>query len=188
MKNFICTLFVVVFIASGSFKATAQSIEDSQFQQNELKLNIVNTILIGSLEIGYEHFFDMNQSIGIGVTFMDRFAYASDRGEGQDFNATSVMVAYNYYFVSENDPSGFYVFPFLKYRGGTFLEDFGNNTTIETSLNSFIIGFGSGFKWVHNDKFALGPFISIARGFSDEVSDRFEPVEFNAGFTVGFRF
>lgn len=188
MKNFIYALLVIVFIATGSFTASAQSIEDPQFQQHELKLNIVNTILIGSLELGYEHFIDMNQSIGFGLNFMDRFAYASDRGEGQDFNATSVMVAYNYYFVSENAPSGFYVFPFLKYRGGTFLEEFGSNPAIETSLNSFIIGFGSGFKWVHNDKFALGPFISIARGFSEEVSNRFEPVEFNAGFTVGFRF
>jgi len=188
MKNFIYVLLVVVFIASGSFTATAQSFEDPQLPENEIKLNIVNTILIGSLELGYEHFLDINQSIGFGLTFMDRFAYVSDRGDGQDFNATSVVVSYNYYFVTENNPSGFYVFPFLKYRGGTFIEEFDSEPTLETSLNSLFIGFGAGYKWVHNDKFALGPFISIARGFSEEVTDEFKPVEFNAGFTVGFRF
>jgi hypothetical protein len=112
----------------------------------------------------------------------------SDSGEGQDFKSTSVTLAYNYYFVTESNPSGIYVFPFLKYRGGSFTEKFDNNDIEETSLNSFIIGFGGGYKWVHNDKFALGPYVSIARGFNSEVSDRFDPVEFNAGFSVGFRF
>ena len=119
---------------------------------------------------------------------MDRFAYVSDTRKEQDFKSTSATLAYNYYFVSESNPSGFYVFPFLKYRSGSFTEIFDNNQIIKTSLHSFIIGFGSGYKWVHNDKFALGPYISIARGFNSEVSDRFDPVEFNAGFTVGFRF
>jgi len=188
MRNFIVALILVMVVVSGSFQANAQSFEDPTLPENEIKLNIINTIFIGSLELGYEYFLDRNQSIGFGMTFMDRFAYVSDTGEELDFKSTSATLAYNYYFVSESNPSGFYVFPFLKYRSGSFTEIFDNNEIIETSLNSFIIGFGSGYKWVHNDKFALGPYISIARGFNSEVSDRFDPVEFNAGFTVGFRF
>lgn len=155
---------------------------------NEVKINIANTIIIGSLELGYEHFLDQNQSLGAEVMFMDRFAYASDRGDGQNFKATSLVLAYNYYFVTETDPSGFYVHPFLKYRDGTFTEVDENSTVQVTDMNSFIIGFGVGYKWVHNEKFALGPYVTIARGFNEEVSDRFDPVEFNAGFSVGFRF
>ncbi|WP_339923242.1 DUF3575 domain-containing protein [uncultured Cyclobacterium sp.] len=188
MKNFIGALVLVVVVGLGSFQANAQTIEDPRLPENEVKLNIFNTIFIGSLELGYEHFLDRNQSIGFGMTFMDRFAYVSDSGDGQDFKSTSATLAYNYYFVTESNPSGFYVFPFLKYRSGTFTEVLEDDQIIETSLNSFIIGFGGGYKWVHNDKFALGPYVSIARGFNNEVSDRFDPVEFNAGFTVGFRF
>lgn len=186
MKNFIGALLLLVFF--GSIQAKAQSLENPGLPKNEVKLNIFNTIINGSLELGYEHFLDQNQSIGFGMTFMDRFAYVGDGGDGKDFQATSATLSYNYYFVTESNPSGIYVFPFLKYKGGSFTEVLEDVGTVETSMNSFIIGFGAGYKWVHNDKFALGPYVSLARGFNDEVSDRFEPVEFNGGFTIGFRF
>ncbi|MEX2568050.1 MAG: DUF3575 domain-containing protein [Cyclobacteriaceae bacterium] len=178
----LASLFTLAF-----FTAQAQILEDRQLPSNEIKINIANTIIVGSLELGYEYFLDQNQSIGVEVMFMDRFSYVPDSDDDRDFNATSVMLSYNYYFVTAADPSGFYVLPFIKYRGGTFTEVI-EDETMEIDLNSFIIGFGTGYKWVHNDKFALGPYINIARGFNSEVSDRFAPVEVNAGFSVGFRF
>ena len=154
---------------------------------NEVKLNILNTIVVGSLELGYESFIDRNQSISAEIHFFDRFGYVSANSNDVSFDATSFMVGYNYYFVSENQPSGLFVTPFLKYRSGNFTE-LVNAQVVETNLNSFIIGIGGGYKWVHNDKFALGPYVNIARGFNNDVSDRFSAVELNAGFSIGFRF
>lgn len=183
MKNFILS---ILFLTLVGFSGHTQVME-REMPHNEVKLNIANTILIGSLELGYEYFLDQNQSIGLEVYFFDRFSYISDTEDHRDFNATSLSLSYNYYFVSPSQPSGLYVSPFLKYRGGAFTEVV-NDQTIETDLNSFIIGIGGGYKWVHNDKFALGPYVNIARGFNNEVSNRFSAVEVNAGFSIGFRF
>jgi len=188
MRHVKLTLVFIAMIGMACQPAFSQNLTDPTLPENEVKINIVNTIVIGSLELGYERFLDQNQSLGLELMFMDRFSYISDSGEGEEFNATSFMLSYNYYFVTASDPSGFYVLPFLKYRNGTFSETGENNQLIETNLNSFMIGFGAGYKWVHNDKFALGPYVNIARGFNSDVSDRFDPVEFNAGFSIGFRF
>ncbi|MDN3689174.1 DUF3575 domain-containing protein [Cyclobacterium jeungdonense] len=185
LQHFLIFTIFFGFLVSSAY---SQSPEYPISPANEVKLNIANTIIIGSLELGYERFLDQNQSLGLEVLFMDRFAYVSDSGDGQDFKATSLILAYNYYFVTESNPSGFYVHPFLKYRNGTFTEVDENSTVQETNLNSFMVGFGAGYKWVHNEKFILGPYVNIARGFNEEVSDRFDPVELNAGFSVGFRF
>ncbi|MEX2512361.1 MAG: DUF3575 domain-containing protein [Cyclobacteriaceae bacterium] len=187
MNKVISSFALITGLMGFLFTAQAQVLEDRKLPSNEIKINIANTIIVGSLELGYEYFIDQNQSIGLEVMFMDRFAYISDSDDDKDFNATSVMLSYNYYFVIAIDPSGFYVLPFLKYRGGTFTEII-DEETMETNLNSIMIGFGTGYKWVHNDKFVLGPYVNIARGFNSEVSERFAPVEVNAGFSIGFRF
>lgn len=184
MKNHILLLLAFVGL---TFAAAAQQ-QERILPQNEVKLNILNTIVIGSLELGYERFIDRNQSISAEVHFFDRFSYVAANSRERTFDATSFMVAYNYYFVSDSDPSGLYVSPFLKHRNGTFSELDENEQTVETRLNSFIIGVGGGYKWVHTEKFALGPYVNIARSFNTEVSDRFSAVEVNAGFSIGFRF
>lgn len=181
---------IIIILLATSFTITlnAQEIPSNNIPANEIKLNILNTIVLGSLELGYEHFIDQNQSVGAEIHLFDRFAYVSDQQKGRSFDATSYLLGFNYYFVSPGNPSGFYVSPFIKYRTGTFTEIGENDQSMETELNSFIIGMGGGYKWVHNDKFALGPFVNIGRGFNEDVSQRFTPVEFKAGFSIGFRF
>jgi hypothetical protein len=183
MKKFILWVLLMGIMVG----AQAQMIE-RELPGNEVKLNILNTIVIGSLELGYEHFIDQNQSLGVELMFFDRFSYIPDNSEGRDFNASSFLVSYNYYFVTDNQPSGLYVSPFLKYRSGSFTELGDDDLAIETDLNSVIIGIGGGYKWVHNEKFALGPYVNIGRGFNNEVAQRFYAVEVNAGFSIGFRF
>lgn len=96
------------------------------------------------------------------------------------------MASYNFYF--EGDEAGkMYIFPFVKYRFGDLTETL-DGVLSTTDMNSFLIGLGGGYKWVFNDKFTFGPYASIARGFSEEVNERFAAVEFKAGFSVGFRF
>jgi hypothetical protein len=184
MKQLHFILLAICF----SFTAKAQELDKNPIPANEVKINIMNTILLGSLEFGFEHFLDQNQSIGAEIHVFDRFAYVSDQPDGRSFGATSYLLGFNYYFVSPGQPSGFFVNPFVKYRRGVFTEPGEDDQFVETDLDTFIIGIGGGYKWVHNERFALGPFVNIGRGFNENVSRRFAPVEFKAGISLGFRF
>ena len=159
--------------------------------RNEVKLNILNTIALGSVELGYEYFTDssLTQSIGIEFLINDRFGFKKKKKNGKEFKTNSYAVSYNFYFVQDReDPSAFYISPYLKYRAGDFVELDENNLLRETDMNSAIIGIGAGYKWVYNGQLALGPYVSIARGFSKEVADRFSAVELNGGISIGYRF
>lgn len=182
MKKIILSTLAFFLIGSAAF---AQMNMEKDHATGEIKLNFLNTILLGSVELGYEHFIARDQSIGVEVHFNDRFSYVSET-DSREFNASSVMASYNFYF--EGDERGtLYLFPFVKYRFGDFTETL-DGVLSTTDMNSFLLGLGGGYKWIFNDKFAFGPYASIARGFSEEVNDRFAAVEFKAGFSVGFRF
>ena len=163
---------------------------------NEVKLNIFNTIAIQSVEVGYEHFIDTNQSIGFEAHINDRFSYfpeSKKEGKIKKFNTNSLVANYNMYFGGRDGEhaSGFMVTPFLKYRFGNYERDReidGEIRPVKTDMNSFIIGIGGGYKLVKFDSFTVAPFVSIARNFSEEVSKEFMGVEVNAGVTVGYRF
>jgi len=162
----------------------------SQEKFNEVKFNIANTIAIASVEIGYERFIDDHQSLEGVILINDRINYHSEKGS-REFNTQSYKLGYNYYFGEEYAGSGLYANPFIKFRTGEFLE---NDERVDpeqplvTDMNTFMIGLGGGYKWNFNNTFVLGPFINIARNFSEEVKDRFSAIEFNAGFNIGYRF
>lgn len=152
--------------------------------KSEVKFNIANVIAIASVEIGYEYFLDDNQSIGAEIHINDRFSYIEETSV-KKFNTNSVLINYNYYFSPENKGS-FYAYPFLKYRFGDHEDK--RVDRLDTDMDSFIMGLGAGYKWAWNDKFAISPYVSIARNFSEEVNDRFMAIEVNAGVSVGYRF
>jgi len=180
MKKILFSL-ILMAVAHTGYSQTAD-------KQNEVKLNIANTIAIASVEFGYERFLDYHQSIEGVILINDRINYHSESGS-RDFQTTSFKLGYNYYFGEDYPASGLYVNPFLKYRSGEFEQNISDVEGVSiTDMNSFIIGIGSGFKWNFNDTFVLGPFINVGRNFSDEVKDRFSAIEFNAGFNVGYRF
>ncbi|WP_300433792.1 DUF3575 domain-containing protein [Christiangramia sp.] len=185
MKKIISLLMLILITKIG----VAQNAE----KQNEIKLNIANTIAIASVEFGYERFLDDHQSIEGTILINDRINYHSESGS-RDFQTNSFKLGYNYYFGEDYAASGLYMNPFLKYRTGEFSEETRDVVEPEfssptiTDMNSFIIGIGTGYKWNFNDTFVLGPFINVGRNFSDEVKDRFSAIEFNAGFNIGYRF
>ena len=185
MKKLLFCLILISAITTGY--------SQSSQKQNEIKLNIANTIAIASVEFGYERFLDDHQSVEGAILINDRINYHSESGS-RKFNTNSYKLGYNYYFGEDYAASGLYVNPFLKYRAGEFTEDppMTNDPQLfesgVTDMNSFIIGLGSGYKWNFNDTFVLGPFVNIGRNFSDEVKDRFSAIEFNAGFNIGYRF
>lgn len=175
-------LVVIALFVGVVFQSYAQS--EAEYSQNEIKLNILNTIIQGSVEIGYEYFVDEDQSIGVEYLINDRFGYNSQK-DGKEYQTSSLLVSYNFYFLNGLDRSGVYVYPFFKYRFGEFVEA---EDPFVTDMNSAILGIGAGYKWVQRDKFAIAPYVNIARGFSEEVSDRFSAVEVNAGVSIGYRF
>jgi outer membrane autotransporter protein len=187
MKNTYLLASILLF----SFFAKAQT---ETYPQNEVKLNIANTIAIASVEVGYERFVGFNQSVEIIGLFNDRINYHSEQGS-RKFNTNSIKLGYNYYFDKEKSGAGIYANPFVKYRFGDFEQErtveangVSQTVNLETDMNTFMVGLGAGYKWNFGNKFVLGPFVNIARNFSEEVKDRFSSIEFNAGFHVGYRF
>ncbi|WP_255702401.1 autotransporter outer membrane beta-barrel domain-containing protein [Flavobacterium sp. SM15] len=172
-------------LVSGMFSAHAQS-------KNEVKVNFLNTIVIQSVEVGYEHFIEDGFSVGGEVFINDRYSYFPEiKSEGYKFNTSSIGLNANFYFSSNS--SGYYISPMLKYRFGDFEEKETEPVTqIEyikkTDLDSFILGVGMGYKWVWSDHFAFAPYANISRNFSEQVNDRFFAVELNAGVSLGYRF
>ena len=156
--------------------------------KHEVKYNFLNTIIMGSAEIGYEYFLDEDQSLGLDVLINDRFSYFPEKGSShKKFNTNSVMLSYNLYLSTMRNGSGYYLTPFVKYRFGDF-EEQKDDYIVKTDMNSFILGLGTGYKWNFKDKLAVGPFVNVGRNFSKEVNDRFNAVEFNAGISLGYRF
>ncbi|MTG97933.1 MULTISPECIES: DUF3575 domain-containing protein [Myroides] len=182
-------LFLGLMFLACTFGAKAQAL-------NEVKINVLNTLVLASVELGYEHFIDHNQSIGANFNINDRFSYHAEKNsKNQKFKTNSLMVNYNYYFGGKTgaNGSGYVVTPFLKYRFGNFEEDKWNeidavDQTVKVDMDSFIFGVGVGYKWALGDSFTINPFANIARNFSSEVNDRFSAIEFNAGINIGYRF
>lgn len=52
----------------------AQTETNKDYSKGEVKINFLNTILLGSVELGYEHFIAKNQSIEFETHFNDRFS------------------------------------------------------------------------------------------------------------------
>lgn len=140
---------------------------------------------MASFEVGYERFLSDNHSLDLQLHINDRFGYNLEK-DGNSFKTNSVQAALNFYF-GDDENGRFFAYPLLKFRFGEYEEavDGGIRTT---NMNSFILGAGAGYRWEVSDRFAFGPYGSIARNFSQEVSDKFAGVEFNAGFSLGYRF
>jgi len=152
---------------------------------NEVKLNFLNLILLGSFEVGYERFLSESHSLDFQLHINDRFGYNS-QNDGKTYKTNAVQTGMNFYF--GNKPNGrFMLYPFLKFRFGDFEEPATEGVTT-TDMTAFILGVGVGYKWEVSEHFAFGPYASIARNFSEEVSNRFSSIEPNAGFSLGYRF
>lgn len=183
-------LLLAVWALVGTANAQAQAL-------NEVELNIFNTIVNQSVEIGYEHFIDQDQSVGVDLLINDRFSYYGQNkkeGKFKQFNTNAIAVNYSFYFGGKEGEhaSGFYAQPFLKYRFGDYEHDVEIAKSVyqrqTVDMSAFILGVGAGYKLVKNDAFTVSPFVNIGRNFSQEVSDEFMGVELNAGINIGYRF
>ncbi len=187
MKKTFFTLALLVGILS--FSQAQQVLSSSSLLSrdfsNEIKVNFLNLIVLGSVEVGYERYLSETHSLDFQVHINDRFGYNSE-AKGKEYKTNSIQTGMNFYF--GNGESGrFYLFPFAKIRFGDFEENNDGDITT-TDMTAFIFGAGLGYKWEVTENFAFGPYASIARGFSDEVANKFTRIEPNAGFSLGYRF
>ncbi|WP_144607312.1 DUF3575 domain-containing protein [Algoriphagus algorifonticola] len=165
--------------------SSSSGIGSRSVYSNEVKVNFLNLIALGSIEVGYEKFLSDEHALDLQIMFNDRFGYNSE-GQGKNYKTNSVQAAMNFYF-GNNLNGRFFIYPLAKLRFGEFEEPSDGGVRV-TNMNSFMLGAGAGYKWEVSDHFAFGPYVSIARGFSDEVAERFTRIELNGGFSLGYRF
>jgi hypothetical protein len=192
MKKIILSLAIICAVSTFSFGQTVISSSSgnsanpyiSSFE-NEVKVNFLNVIALGSFELAWERFLSESHSLEFQVLFNDRFGFNSEKN-GRTYKTNSVMTAMHFYF--GNDLNGrFHIYPLLKLRFGDF-EEVIDGAVVTTDMTSFILGAGAGYKWEVSEHFAFGPYVSVARGFSEEVNKRFTGIELNGGFSLGYRF
>ncbi len=186
MKKIILSLTLVLALSNFGFAqdVISSSSKNSSEFSNEVKVNFLNLILLASIEVGYEKFISENHSLDLQVHINDRFGFNS-QAKDKNYKTNSVQASMNFYF-GNNEDARFYVYPLAKLRFGEFEESI-DGDLVTTNMNAFILGAGAGYKWEFSN-FAFGPYASVARGFSSEVSDRFAAVEVNGGFSLGLRF
>ena len=182
---FTLTLLLGMISMSQAQQVLSSSSDFSRDFSNEIKVNFLNLILLGSVEVGYERYLSEDHSLDFQVHLNDRFGYNSE-ANGKEFKTNSIQTAMNFYF-GNNTSGRFYLFPFAKIRFGDF-EETNSGSVTTTDMTAFIFGAGLGYKWEVSQNFAFGPYASIARGFSDEVANKFNRIEPNAGFSLGYRF
>jgi len=188
MKKVVFTIALITGMFTAGFAQdviSSSSARTGDFT-NEVKLNFLNLIWLGSVEVGYERYLSEDHSLDIQLHINDRFGFNNQK-DGKTFKTNSVQAAMNFYF-GQNTNGRFYVYPLAKVRFGDFEEPSDSGSIITTDMTAFIFGAGVGYKWEVSDNFAFGPYVSLARDFSKEVSSRFSDVELNGGFSLGYRF
>jgi hypothetical protein len=191
MKKSIFTLALILAMAGTSFaqevisSSSATSPLSGGFS-NEVHVNFVTLIWFGSLEVGYERYLSDDHSLEFKGIINDRFGF-NNENNGKKYKTNSLQASMNFYF-GNGDNGRFFLFPLAKIRFGDFEEPATGGGIDTTDMTAFILGVGTGYKWELSKNFSFGPFASMSRNFSEDVSERFSSVEFNGGFNLGYRF
>jgi hypothetical protein len=187
MKKIILSLALILTFASAGFsqEVISRSSRSAQDFGNEIKVNFLNLIVLGSIEAGFEKFLSSDHSIDFQVHLNDRFGFNA-QSDSKTYKTNSLQASMNFYF-GDNENGRFFLFPLAKLRFGDF-EEAVDGSIVTTNMNAFIFGAGGGYKWEFSRNFAFGPYMSVARGFSKEVGERFTTIELNGGFSLGYRF
>ena len=159
------------------FALTLSALAFSQSQKNEIKLNLLNSI-IGAPEITYERLLQNNQSIGISA------AVSLDSKENLSFNY-GFAPYYRIYF-GKKDNAGFFVEANTSVTSYHYNNYYYNNQINDwKSETNFGFGAAIGFKLMTKNNLIGEVFGGLGRRFGSNYTDDAFP---RIGITIGKRF
>jgi hypothetical protein len=191
----IVLVFLVVFCIYSSSAQEVDALETPK--KSEISTNLLDLVVAGTLNLNYERLFEKNQSLYIGASFFDTYAYY-DAGFINKSTAVSLRAAYLIYFSKNKDHHGFFFYPQVRARTGEItVDDFfvfnpgtgsSEQELFSYDVSGFAAGFGLGHKWMFNNRFTLTLDANIARNLGSFDTDYLDEIEFRAGVNLGYRF
>lgn len=150
-------------------------------QKNEVKLDILDILVVRALDVSYER--SINDESTIGVS-----AFINFEKEDRDFryNEELQIVPYFRYFFGDYKIFDIYGELFGSLNFGEDEITLDNGTKDEESYTDFALGLGAGLKHVSKNGFVLDLNIGIGRNlFNTDISPEFVP---RVGISVGKQF
>lgn len=151
-----------------------EEINNRNFGNNEIHLNVLNVLIFGALDGAYERILNDNSSLGIEV-----FAKVFNKNEGEDVDLSkvyakdfSVTGKFKYFLDSSKRASGFYAEAFGMVSDGTNEKEVdktdpitGETRTVEEDreYTDFALGFGIGGKFVAKQGFLMDVSFGLGR-------------------------
>lgn len=183
-----------------SFQGFAQEFEEELYQRdlakNELNLNVLNVLVFGALDLGYERVLDNNTTIGLQL-----FSKVFNKNEGEDVDLSEVYAKdfsltskFKYFFDDQATASGFYALAFGMISDGTNektieITDPGTGKTSKVDRDfdytDFALGFGVGGKFVAKQGFLLDVSFGLGRNLFNKDSP---DIVILPAINVGYRF
>ncbi|MGB7841253.1 MAG: hypothetical protein WBL21_00575 [Salinimicrobium sp.] len=192
------TLVLLLFFIS--FHSFAQEFEEELYQRdlakNEVNLNVLNVLVFGALDLGYERVLDNNTTIGLQL-----FSKVFNKNEGEDVDLSKVYAKdfsltskFKYFFDEQATASGFYALAFGMISDGTNEKTVeitdpgtGKTTKVDKDLDytDFALGFGVGGKFVAKQGFLLDVSFGLGRNLFNKDSP---DIVILPAINVGYRF
>lgn len=216
MKDFKKMSFLVLFLVASSAIAqetpvTEEGLENEEqlpvymqqervFQRDttysEVHLNMLNLLVFGALDLGYERVLSDNTSAGVEI-----FAKVFNKNEEDETNLSDVYTKkfsitgkFKYFFPEDQAAWGYYAQVFSMFSNGTNekeieIKDVANGGTkvIDAKLDytDLALGVGVGGKFVAKQGFLIDVSFGIGRNLFDKYSPDFV---FLPSINVGYRF
>lgn len=192
------TLILLLFFTC--FQSFAQDVQENIYQRdiakNELNLNVLNVLVFGALDIGYERVLDNNTTIGLQL-----FSKVFNKNEGEDVDLSKVYAKdfsltskFKYFFDDQATASGFYAMGFGMISDGTNEKtikvtdpetDKTSKVDVDRDYTDFALGFGVGGKFVAKQGFLLDVSFGLGRNLFHKDSP---DIVILPAINVGYRF
>ena len=164
--------------------------------QSEVHLNVLNLLVFGALDVGYERLINDHASAGVEI-----FSKVFNKNEGEDVDLSKVYAKdfsitgrFKYFLQEERTAWGYYAEAFGMFSNGTNEKEVeirdgttGELKTIEADLEYTDIGLGVGVggKWVAKQGFLIDVSFGIGRNLFDKNSP---DVVLLPSVNIGYRF
>lgn len=164
--------------------------------QSEVHLNILNLLVFGALDIGYERLINDHAAAGIEI-----FSKVFNKNEGEDIDLSkiyakdfSITGKFKYFIQEEQVARGYYAEAFAMFSNGNYKRDMelpdpetGEPRTIEADLEytDVALGVGVGGKFVAKQGFL----IDVSFGLGRNLFDKYSPdIVLLPSVNIGYRF